>query len=151
MGQVPRLLIIANAALLVLYPIAWVAPLARAGVLPIFGLSEISVLSGLRALWPSDPLLALLVALFALLAPAAKTLALLMIHLDRAPVWLLGPVSALGRLAMADVFLVALYITLVKGIGLGHVESAWGLWLFTFCTLASLGLSSLTKKIVNKK
>ncbi|MCA0921013.1 paraquat-inducible protein A [Pseudooceanicola nanhaiensis] len=146
-----RLLTIANAALLLLYPIAWMAPLARAGVLPFFGLSEISVLSGLRALWPSDPLLALLVAVFALVAPMAKTLALLMIHLERAPVWLLGPVSVLGRLAMADVFLVALYITLAKGIGLGHVESAWGLWLFTFCTLASLGISSLTKKIINKK
>ena len=34
---------------------------------------------------------------------------------------------------MADVFLIALYIVMVKGVGIGHVASAWGLWLFTFC------------------
>ena len=37
-------------------------------------------------------------------------------------------------------FLVALYIVLAKGIGLATIEVAWGLWLFTACVLASLGL-----------
>ena len=35
---------------------------------------------------------------------------------------------------MADVFLIALYIVVVKGVGAGpHVEIAWGLYLFTAC------------------
>jgi len=29
----------------------------------------------------------------------------------------------------------------VKGVGLGHVETAWGLYLFTGCILLSLALS----------
>ena len=42
----------ANLALLILFPIAWFAPLMRAGLLPLFGLSEISdnlALAGARA------------------------------------------------------------------------------------------------------
>ena len=42
---------------------------------------------------------------------------------------------------MADVFLLTLYILLVKSVGLGRIEMAWGLGLFTFCVLASLALS----------
>ena len=49
---------LANLALLVLFPLAWFAPLMRAGMLPLFGLSEISVMSGLQSLWGSDVVLA---------------------------------------------------------------------------------------------
>ena len=52
----------------------------------------------------------------------------------------------MGRLAMADVFLVALYIVTAKGVGLGHVETAWGLYAFTGCILASLVLSHLGQR-----
>ncbi|MGI3165837.1 paraquat-inducible protein A [Pseudooceanicola sp. 200-1SW] len=142
----PRTLIAANLALLILFPLSWAAPLLRAGLLPLFGLSEISVLSGLASLWRDTPLLALVVALFALIFPLAKTLGLAAIQLG----WLaprhLGLITGLGKLAMADVFLIALYVTLAKGIGVGRVETAWGLWLFTACVLASLGLSHLTAR-----
>ena len=39
---------------------------------------------------------------------------------------------------MADVFLIALYIVIVKGAGYVTVETAWGLYLFTGCILASI-------------
>ncbi len=138
------LLRLATLSLLILYPIAWSAPLMRAGILPLFGLSEISVITGLISLWDSDIFLALVVALFALVAPMAKLLALLLIQLGRAKHHLL--LHGLGKLAMADIFLIALYITLAKGIGLVTVETAWGLYLFTFCILASFVLSLMTNK-----
>ena len=47
---------------------------------------------------------------------------------------------------MADIFLIALYITVVKGVGLATVETAWGLYLFTACVLASLAISHLTAR-----
>ncbi|KAA2316141.1 paraquat-inducible membrane protein A [Pseudooceanicola sediminis] len=141
-----RALVFANLALLILFPLSWAAPLARAGVLPLFGLSEISVLSGIAALWHSDPVLAGIVALFALIAPVAKTLTLAAVLSRRAhPRWL-RLTGGLGRLAMADVFLIALYIVLSKGIGVGRVETAWGLYLFTGCVLASLAISALAKR-----
>lgn len=141
-----RLLIAANLALLVIFPVAWSAPLMRAGILPLFGLSEITVLSGLAALWDSDRVLAVIVALFAIAAPYAKTLALAGVQLGAVPPRLLGPVQWLGRLAMADIFLIAIYIVVVKGVGVGRVETAWGLYLFTAAVIASLALSHLTER-----
>lgn len=144
------LLRIANLSLLVLYPIAWFAPLMRAGLLPLFGLSEISVMTGLQSLWASDIFLALVVTIFALFAPYLKTIGLTLIHYN-----LLSPrvekvLEVVGKLAMADIFLIALYITLTKGIGVGRIEVAWGLYLFTFCILASLLIGWKTQQTPHK-
>jgi hypothetical protein len=43
-------------------------------------------------------------------------------------------------------FLIALYIVLVKGVGLGSVETAWGLYMFSGCVLASIVISQLTSQ-----
>lgn len=137
---------ILNLSLLILFPIAWFAPLLRAGLLPLFGLSEISVISGLQSLWSSDVILALLVTAFALFAPYLKTIGLALVHfglLKRKVVPILG---WLGKFAMADIFLIALYIVIAKGIGIGKVETAWGLYLFTACIVASIMISALTAK-----
>jgi uncharacterized paraquat-inducible protein A len=139
----------ANLLLLVLFPVAWFAPLLRAGLLPFFGMDEISVISGLAVLVEEAPLLAALVALFALVAPLAKVAALAVVQFG-GPRWLMGPVHVLGRLAMADIFLVALYIVAAKGVGVGRVETAWGLWLFTACVLGSLAIAHLTERALKR-
>jgi uncharacterized paraquat-inducible protein A len=59
--------------------------------------------------------------------------------------------QVLGKLAMADVFLIALYITLAKGIGYATIETAWGLYLFTGCILASIALSLWTARQLRQK
>ncbi len=137
---------IANLSLLLLYPVAWVAPLLHAQVLPFFGGRDISVISGLRALWAEDVFLAVVVAVFALVAPILKTLGLALIQARRLPRRLMPVVTVLGRLVMADIFLVALYIVLAKGMGVGRLEVGWGLYLFTFCVLASWIISQLESK-----
>lgn len=134
-----------NLLLLILFPVSWFAPLMRAGLLPLFGLSEISVMSGLVALFQSDLLLTAVVTVFALLAPIAKTIGLALIHFHRIYPRSKQVFEIMGKLAMADVFLIALYIVIVKGVGLGHVETAWGLYLFTGCIFASLAISHLTR------
>ncbi len=141
-----RALKYANLLLLVLFPVAWFAPLMRAGLLPIFGLSEISVISGLQALWDSDVFLALLVTALALFAPYLKTIGLALIHFRLLHRKALPALAWLGKLAMADVFLIALYIVAAKGVGVGRVETAWGLYLFTACILASIAISALTAR-----
>lgn len=146
-----KLLIGANLALLVGFPIAWFAPLMRAGLLPLFSLSEISVVSGLQSLWGSDIFLALMVTIFALFAPYLKTIALALIHFDLLSDKLLPALTWLGKLAMADVFLIALYIVVAKGVGIGKLETAWGLYLFTACILASLAISALTHRFFPPK
>jgi len=142
---------IANLILLALFPIAWFAPLLRAGLLPFFSLDEISVISGLQTLWAKDVYLALLVTFLALVAPMIKVLgtALLQFGLLHHSV---KPVLALiGRLAMADVFLVAIYIVVAKGVGLGRLETGWGLYLFTFCVLASFCITLLEGRKSGRK
>ncbi|SMY07833.1 paraquat-inducible protein A [Flavimaricola marinus] len=136
----------ANLALLILFPISWFAPLLKAGLLPLFSLSEISVISGLQSLWGTDPVLALLVTALALFAPMMKTIGIALIHFGLLKRKLIPVLSWLGKLAMADVFLIALYVVVAKGIGVGRVETAWGLYLFTACILASLVISTLTQR-----
>ena len=137
---------IANLTLLILFPIAWFAPLMRAWLLPLFGLNEISVVTGLQSLWGTDIFLALMVTFFALFAPYAKTIGLALIHFGFLRRKTLPVLQILGKLAMADIFLIALYITLSKGIGIGQIETAWGLYLFTGCILASIAIGHLTEK-----
>lgn len=136
----------ANLCLLILFPIAWFAPLLRAAVLPIFGMDEISLITGLQSLWGSDAALALLVTFLAVFAPFAKTIGLALIHFDLLLPRALPALNILGKLAMADVFLIALYIVVVKGAGYVTIEVAWGLYLFTACILASLAVSYFTEK-----
>ena len=133
-------------SLLILYPVAWFAPLMRAGLLPIFGLSEISVITGLQSLWGSDAALALIVTFFAIFAPYLKTIGLALVQWNLLDTKVQPVLHVLGKLAMADIFLVALYITLAKGIGLATIEVAWGLYMFTACILASLVLGMLTER-----
>lgn len=142
---------IANLSLIILFPIAWFAPMLRAGMLGgmmpyFFNLNEISVITGLQSLWESDVFLALLVTFFAIFAPYMKTIGLALIHFHLLHRKVLPVLHWLGRLAMADIFLIALYLVVAKGIGVGTVETAWGLYLFTGCILASLVISFMTEK-----
>ncbi|MCG6903347.1 MAG: paraquat-inducible protein A [Rhodobacter sp.] len=139
---------LANLSLLVLFPLAWFAPLLHAGLnLPLFGLKKVSVISGLQALWESDVILALLVTALALLAPYLKTIGLALVHFRLASPRILTALHILGKLAMADVFLIALYIVVVKGVGMARVETGWGLYFFTGCILASIAISILTERL----
>lgn len=130
-----------NLALLFLFPVAWFAPLMRAALLPVFGMDEISVITGLQSLWQSDAALALLVTFLAIFAPYAKTIGLALLHFSLLSPRALPLLQILGKLAMADVFLIALYIVIAKGAGHVTVETAWGLYLFTACILASFLVS----------
>ena len=111
---------LANLALLLLFPVSWFAPLLRAGIdLPLFGVSEISVISGLQSLWQSDVALALLVTFLAVFAPYLKTIGLALIHFGMMRRKVLPALEILGKLAMADVFLIALYVVVVNMAKLG--------------------------------
>lgn len=134
-----------NLALLIVFPVAWFAPLLRAALLPIFGMDEISVITGLQSLWESDAALALLVTFLAIFAPYAKTIGLALLHWNLLSPKTLPALEILGKLAMADVFLIALYIVIVKGAGYVTIETAWGLYIFTGCVLASILVSRKAK------
>jgi len=135
-----------NISLLVIFPISWAAPLARAGLLPFFDLEAISILTALRELFAKDLFLAVIVTFFALFAPITKVIASAGIHFGYVHTRALPLMEILGKLAMADVFLIAVYIVVAKGVGVGRVETDWGLYLFTFAVLTSMLVTHLTKR-----
>ncbi len=139
------LLKLLNLSLLILFPIAWFAPLMRAGLLPFFSLDEISIITGITDLWGNDIFLALLVTFFALIAPIAKVIGTTLIQFDLLSDKVKPPLAILGKLAMADIFLIAIYIVVAKGVGVGRLETAWGLYLFTFCVLLSYAITLMSK------
>ena len=113
-----------NLSLIVLFPLAWGAPLLRAGLnLPLLGLKEVSVISGLAALVEEDLFLALIVFLFAIVAPAVKVVGMALIQFGRIGDRAKPVFGFLGRLAMADIFLMALYVVIIKGVAMTRVEA----------------------------
>ena len=129
-----------NASLLILYPIAWWAPMIETRVFWVLGGGEVSLLNGLSALWSESWPLALLVGLLAIVMPYGKVV-LTQITFHRARPLVQAALPWIARLSMADIFLIALYIVIAKGIAGASVTPQWGLWLFTACVLTSLWIS----------
>ena len=78
-----------NLILIILFPISWFIPLLEIGLYDkievplklldfqfpdLFGLEEVTIVSGIQSLWAEDKYLALLVTFFALFAPVTKTI-----------------------------------------------------------------------------
>lgn len=143
--RAPLPLLLANLSLLVLFPVTWFVPVLRAGLVTWFGLGEISILSSLQTLWESDPAFALLVTFLAVFAPYAKTISLALLHVGWLDVRALPALHLLGRLAMADMFLIALYVVVVKDAGSVTVETAPGLWLFSVAVIGSILVAHFTE------
>lgn len=140
-----------NLSFLVLYPVTWTAPLAYAGFLPFLQGTELTISGGVRDLWDTDIALSLIVATLAVIAPFLKTILLAAAQfgvIRDARVMVLIVVA--GKLSMADVFLIALYIVVIKGVGVGHVAVGWGLYLFTAVTLASLYIAFVQQRTTVK-
>lgn len=142
------LLVAASAALLVLFPIAWFAPLMTVKLRFRFWAdgTEFTVVTLLQRLWAEDSRLALLVTFFAIVAPTVKVLGLMLVQMRLASARVEPALFLIGRLAMADVFLVALAVAILRGVEGGTVTVHWGLWLFTACILGSLALSLVTPR-----
>lgn len=141
--MLPRLV---NLALLGLFPLAWVAPLARAEVIWFWGADEVSIISGIRQLYEKDFFLCMVVLIFAVVAPYMKTVALAYAQFSESQAGrrMMPAIEILGRLSMTDVFLLAFYITLYRGVA--DIQIGWGLYLFTALVLLSIWASWATRR-----
>ncbi|MGB0439800.1 MAG: paraquat-inducible protein A, partial [Paracoccaceae bacterium] len=142
-----------NLALLIVFPLAWTAPLLHTGLIKsvqmpewlggstLFAPDTITVLSGLQKLWATDVIMALAVTFFALIAPLLKTVGMALVQFGLLSARAQPVIAVFGKLAMADIFLLALYIVIAKGIGVGQIDVAWGLYLYTGAVVVSLLIS----------
>lgn len=130
-------------ATLAALPVAWFVPLFTARV-PFLWRQDVTVASGLAELWRLDLFLFLVVLVFSVLTPLAKTASSLYVWyrlpLERARRQL-PRLAILGKLSMAELFLLAVIIVGFKGVGVGRVETAWGLYVFGAVVLSSLATS----------
>ena len=153
-----RVLRTTHLALLVLFPFSWFVPLLEVGLIPelfipwdlfgkkippLFGLASVTVISGIQLLWNSDVYLALLVTFFALFAPLIKVVGTSLIQFDLLSTSLKPYVQFVGRLAMADIFIISIVVVVLKQVGLNTVNVAWGLYLFSSCVVVSLLISKM--------
>ena len=74
-----------NLTLALLYPISWFSPLICAGLLPLFGMSEITIMNVIQTLWQEDALLSFIFVIFAMFLPMRKTLCKVAIDFGFAP------------------------------------------------------------------
>jgi uncharacterized paraquat-inducible protein A len=147
-----------NLTLVVAFPVAWFSPLLTTGLLPqwqlpawlggstLFEPDTLTVISAIQKLWETDLFLALAVTFFALVAPMLKCLGMALMHFNLLTTAAQPVLTMMGKLAMADVFILAIYIVIAKGIGVGQIAVDWGLYLFTAAVLTSLGVSLLTER-----
>ena len=155
-----KFLRVGNLLLLILFPLSWFVPLIEVGLfdkieiswkifdqdLPsLFGLKEITIISGIQTLWSEDTYLALLVTFFALFAPLVKTISLSLIQFDLLSKRTQPSVDFIGKLAMADVFIIAILCVVFKGIDIGKIEVLWGTYLFSTCVVCSILISSFNR------
>ena len=147
-GLIGPLLLLTLAAL----PATWWLPLFVARV-PFLWREQVTVVSGLAALWDLDRFLFAVVLLCSVVAPVAKLVATLHVWY-RAPLAAapkaLGRLALLGKLSMAELFLLAVVIVGFKGVGIGRIEVAWGLEAFATVVVLSFALSLWAEAAVRR-
>ena len=125
-------------------PLSWWLPLFDARV-PFLWRQQVSIATGLVELWRLDLLLCAAVFLFSVLAPLVKGAALVWVWY-RVPRTrtrqLLDRLTLLGKLSMTEMFLLAVIIVAIKGVGIGSVEVRWGLHLFVLAITLSYAVST---------
>ena len=133
-------------------PATWWLPLFVARV-PFLWREQVTVVSGLAALWDLDRFLFAIVLLCSVIAPITKLVATLHVWY-RAPLGTaakaLGRLALLGKLSMAELFLLAVVIVGFKGVGVGRIEVAWGLEAFAAVVVLSFALSLWAEAAVRR-
>ncbi len=119
--------------------------------------NTISLISTIQTLYnDNDWLLFILITVFSLCIPVIKIVSLLLItnvdfkkgsFLDKT----LTVIETLGKWSMLDVFVVALLLVSVKLGALAKVEVHYGLYVFAFSVILTMGLSFWIYHLAHKK
>jgi paraquat-inducible protein A len=138
-----RLILPLLAIALIALPFTWFLPLFRTELL-VFLDNEVTVIGAARTLFKADLALFAVIVLFGMIVPVAKLAGLLHAWAmlpsakGRASI---GALNKISKFSMLDIFLIAVTIVGLKGVGLGKVETAYGLHAFAGVVLMILALS----------
>jgi len=138
-----RLILPLLAIALIALPFTWFLPLFRTELL-VFLDNEVTVIGAAKTLFKADLALFAVIVLFGMVVPVAKLAGLVYAWAlqpraqGRASI---GALSKISKFSMLDLFLIAVTIVGLKGVGLGKVEIAYGLYAFAGAVLMILALS----------
>jgi paraquat-inducible protein A len=137
---------------LIILPVTWWMPLFHTELL-VFIENDVSVIGAAQSLVEIDWFLCAVVVLFGMIVPVGKLLGLLvawtMLPGERGRRWI-SALNKIGKFSMLDVFLIAITIVGLKGVGLGKVEIAPGLYAFSGVVLMILGLSFWMERLASR-
>ncbi|MBL8894477.1 MAG: paraquat-inducible protein A [Rhizobiales bacterium] len=140
---IDRLILPMLAVVLLALPFTWFLPLFRTELL-VFLDNEVTVIGAARTLLKADLLLFVVIVLFGMVVPVAKLTGLLcawaLMPRETARAWI-GGLNKISKFSMLDIFLIAITIVGLKGVGLGKVEIGYGLYAFAGVVLMILALS----------
>jgi uncharacterized paraquat-inducible protein A len=128
---------------LVALPLSWWLPMFTTQTLLFFE-HKVSIVVAIATLFETDLFLCSVVVLFSIVAPVLKNAAFIYVWYrvpnSHALRWV-SRLTLLGKLSMAEIFLVALAIVGIKGVALQQVYVDFGLYFFSLVILTSLVLS----------
>ncbi len=138
---------------LVALPLSWWLPVFTTETL-LFFKYEVSIVIAVVTLFEVDLFLCIVVVLFSMVAPVIKNAAFIYVWYRVPSTHALRWVSRLiflGKISMAEIFLIALAIVGIKGVNLQQVFVEYGLYCFSVVILASLGLSFWAMAILENR
>jgi uncharacterized paraquat-inducible protein A len=138
---------------LVALPISWHLPLFRTEWL-VFLENDVTLLGAVRTLAATDLFLCAIVVLFGMAIPFMKLAALLYAWLampaETARAWI-DAIGKVSKFAMLDVLLLALVIVGLKGVGMGKVSVAYGLYVYASVVMLVLLVSAWMQRCAAKR
>ncbi len=142
-GGAGKLVAAGLTSLLALFPIVLFVPLVRMKWW-VFRYNEITLARLAHDLLRTDLLLFLIVVLFGIVVPLCKLIMMWLCWcwLDMERAYSINRhIRILNKLSMLDVMLMAISVVALKGMGVGRIEIAYGLYLYVLFALANFGLS----------
>jgi len=129
--------------LIISYPIAWNVPILKTSYLGLIYFREISVIDLITSLWLKDWVLSLILVIFSILSPMIKVIYLFLQNFGLISKNSNSFIFLLNKVSMTEIFVISIYIVLLKDLWIKELDVAWGIYLYTLCGLLSLSLSFL--------
>ena len=139
-----------NLFLIGIIPSSWFLPIAYTGLVPWFGLKEISIVSSLQVLCKTNLFLCLVVFFSVIIFPMIKLIFLSLAHFNIVKNDSLSILLIVSQFSMSEVFILSFYIVITKSTWLGHLSIAWGFYVFCFATIISLIIALWTQLQLQK-
>jgi paraquat-inducible protein A len=127
----------------ILFPVTLVVPILSTRI-PLLSYNEIVLARVAYDLFRTDKVLFVIVVVFGIIVPWCKSvLSCFFWYFLSSPAHAryFDLLALLGKLSMLDIMLLAIFIVAFKGLGIGHVEIRYGLYVYVSIVLVSFFVS----------